>query len=151
MGFTCILVGTDGSATADRAVEAAAELARQLGAELHILSVYQGASQPDWSARPALGDPLPPGLSDAGSPGGLLASRQVVERALSTWSQGLPAHAHAVAGSAVDAIVGTAASVGADLVVVGSKGMRGARRVLGSVPNSVAHRAPCAVLIVKTD
>lgn len=59
--------------------------------------------------------------------------------------------AHAAAGSAVDAIVDTAASVGADLVVVGSKGMRGARRVLGSVPNSVAHRARCAVLIVKTD
>jgi nucleotide-binding universal stress UspA family protein len=151
MGFTCILVGTDGSATADRAVEAAAELARQLGAELHILSVYQGVPQADWSARPALGDPLPPGLTDAGSPGGLQASRLVVERAMSTWSQGLRAHAHAVAGSAVDAIVDTAATVGADLVVVGSKGMRGARRVLGSVPNSVAHRARCAVLIVKTD
>lgn len=151
MGFTCILVGTDGSATADRAVEVAAQLARQLGAELHILSVYQGAPEPDWSARPALGGPLAPGLTDTGSSGGLLGSEQVAERAVSTWGQGLHTQAHAVAGSAVDAIVDLAASVGADLVVVGNKGMHGARRVLGSVPNSVAHRAGCAVLIVKTD
>ena len=53
--------------------------------------------------------------------------------------------------AAADAILDTAESIGADLIVVGSKGMRGARRVLGSVPNSVAHGAGCAVLIVKTD
>jgi nucleotide-binding universal stress UspA family protein len=38
----------------------------------------------------------------------------------------------------------------ADLIVVGNKGMKGARRVLGSVPNSVAHRANCSVLILPT-
>ena len=64
---------------------------------------------------------------------------------------GLDATPHAVADQAPDAILNTASSVGADLIVVGSKGMRGARRVLGSVPNSVAHGADCAVLIVKTD
>ena len=58
---------------------------------------------------------------------------------------------HAVADSPADAILDTAKAVGADLILVGSKGMRGARRVLGSVPNSVAHGAECAVLIVKTD
>jgi nucleotide-binding universal stress UspA family protein len=56
-----------------------------------------------------------------------------------------------VSGSAADAILDTALAVDADLVVVGSQGMQGARRVLGSVPNSVAHGASCAVLIVKTD
>ena len=39
---------------------------------------------------------------------------------------------------------------GADLIVVGSKGMQGARRVLGSVPNKISHHAPCDVLIVNT-
>lgn len=55
-----------------------------------------------------------------------------------------------VQGSVTDAIVETAASVGADLIVTGSKGMQGARRLLGSVPNSVSHHAPCSLLIAKT-
>ena len=59
--------------------------------------------------------------------------------------------AHAAQGNADDVILNTAVDVGADLIVVGSKGMRGARRYLGSVPNSVAHSAHCAVLVVKTD
>jgi nucleotide-binding universal stress UspA family protein len=47
-------------------------------------------------------------------------------------------------------LISVAESVGADLIVVGSKGMKGARRVIGSVPNSVAHRSPCHVMIAKT-
>jgi nucleotide-binding universal stress UspA family protein len=57
-------------------------------------------------------------------------------------------HAHVAAGDAADVVVQVAADNGADLIVVGSKGMN--RKVLGSVPNSVAHNAPCDVLIVKT-
>jgi nucleotide-binding universal stress UspA family protein len=47
-------------------------------------------------------------------------------------------------------IVAIAGQEDADLIVLGSVGMRGAGRVLGSVPNSVSHRAPCDVVIVKT-
>ena len=57
---------------------------------------------------------------------------------------------HAPKGSAADAIVATAKQEGADLIVIGSVGMQGARRVLGSVPNKVSHQAPCDVLIVQT-
>jgi nucleotide-binding universal stress UspA family protein len=57
---------------------------------------------------------------------------------------------HAASGDPADAIVQTAERVGADLIVVGNKGMKGVRRVLGSVPNAVAHGAPCSVLIVDT-
>ena len=53
-------------------------------------------------------------------------------------------------GAPADAICEVATRVDADLIVVGNKGMRGVRRVLGSVPNSVAHQAPCAVLIAFT-
>jgi nucleotide-binding universal stress UspA family protein len=49
-----------------------------------------------------------------------------------------------------DAICEVATQVKADVIVVGNKGMTGVRRVLGSVPNSVAHQAPCAVLIAFT-
>jgi nucleotide-binding universal stress UspA family protein len=58
---------------------------------------------------------------------------------------------HAIAGDAAAALLRVAEEVDADLVVVGNKGMRGAKRVLGSIPNSVAHRAPCSVLILDTD
>jgi nucleotide-binding universal stress UspA family protein len=61
---------------------------------------------------------------------------------------GLSIEQHAAEGDAADAIVTVAEQVDADVIVVGSKGMH--RRILGSVPNSVAHKAPCAVLIVKT-
>ncbi len=57
---------------------------------------------------------------------------------------------HAKAGVPAAVIVGHAEAVGADLIVVGSKGMQGARRIIGSVPNSVAHSASCHVLITKT-
>ena len=53
-------------------------------------------------------------------------------------------------GDPADVIISTADEVGADLIVVGSKGLRGTRRILGSVPNTVAHKAGCHVLIART-
>ena len=79
------------------------------------------------------------------------AAKRVGEEAIKKHAEGLKAEAHAAQGNADDVILAAAAEVGADLIVVGSKGMRGARRYLGSVPNSVAHAAHCAVLVVKTD
>jgi nucleotide-binding universal stress UspA family protein len=78
-------------------------------------------------------------------------AKEVGQRALSSCAKDLEAEAHAVNGDAVSAILDIAEAVGADLVVVGSKGMHGTRRFIGSVPNSVSHGAPCAVLIIKTD
>jgi nucleotide-binding universal stress UspA family protein len=63
---------------------------------------------------------------------------------------GVRVERHAVDGSPADAIISVAEAAGADLIVVGSRGMQGARRVLGSTPNSVAHKAPCHVLVAKT-
>ena len=57
---------------------------------------------------------------------------------------------HALPGDPADAILRVANEVGADLIVVGNRRMQGPSRVLGSVANDVAHRAPCAVLILKT-
>ena len=57
---------------------------------------------------------------------------------------------HAAAAEPAEALTTIAVQEQADLIVVGNKGMKGARRVLGSVPNDVAHSAPCAVLIVDT-
>ncbi|HLM96926.1 MAG TPA: universal stress protein, partial [Acidimicrobiales bacterium] len=69
---------------------------------------------------------------------------------LAAGTGGVPVQTHAIAGAPADVLIGVAESVGADLIVVGSKGMKGARRIIGSVPNSVAHRSPCHVIIAKT-
>ncbi|WP_309233282.1 universal stress protein [Conexibacter sp. W3-3-2] len=54
-------------------------------------------------------------------------------------------------GEAADAILRIADEQGADLIVVGNKGMTGAARfLLGSVPNKITHHAPCNVLVVRT-
>ena len=144
--YKVVVVGTDGSPTADRAVRAAADVARSWGSELHIVTAVR-------SPRPGMASATGAPLVDSGAGAALLdeAARSVGEEAVSSHGAGLKAVAHAAQGNADDVILATAVEVGADLIVVGSKGMRGARRYLGSVPNSVAHGAHCAVLIVKTD
>jgi nucleotide-binding universal stress UspA family protein len=143
--YRTVVVGTDGSPTADMAVEAAAELARSWGSELHIVTAFR-------SPRSGMGSATGVELVDSGAghalaeEGALVVGRAAIER----FGDGVAAEAHAAQGNADDVILATAAEVGADLIVVGSKGMQGARRYLGSVPNSVAHGADCAVLVVKT-
>jgi nucleotide-binding universal stress UspA family protein len=57
---------------------------------------------------------------------------------------------HLIVGPAAEVLVTAATDLGADLLVVGNRGMTGVRRVLGSVPNHVTHHAPCSVLVVDT-
>ena len=143
--YKTLVVGTDGSPTADKAVEAAAELARSWGSELHIVTAFR-------SPRSGMGSATGVELVDSGA-GHALAEEgalAVGQAAIEKFGDGIAAEAHAAQGNADDVILATAAEVGADLIVVGSKGMQGARRYLGSVPNSVAHGADCAVLVVKT-
>ena len=144
--YKCIVVGTDGSATADKAVQAAANLAREWQAALHLVTAYR-------SGHSGMGAATGAAMADTGAHEGMQheAADQVGKKATESWAEGIDVHTHSVSSSAPDAILDTASAVGADLIVVGSKGMQGARRVLGSVPNSVAHGANCAVLIVKTD
>jgi nucleotide-binding universal stress UspA family protein len=143
--YKVITVGSDGSETAELAVKAAAELARCVGAQLHVIV----AVRPERAGMAqASGAPL----VDTGAGHALRAEAagQVGKRAVETWGAGIHAEHHEAVGDPVDVILDTSEAVGADLIVVGSKGMRGARRFIGSVPNSVAHAAPCSVLIVKT-
>lgn len=144
--FTNVVVGTDGSETADKAVELAARLARDWNATLNIVVAYRSNISGMAAASGAA-------MVDTGTRQEIQreSALQIAAKAADNWAQGVKVETHAVANSAPDAILETAESVGADLIIVGSRGMTGARRVLGSVPNSVAHGAGCAVLIVKTD
>jgi nucleotide-binding universal stress UspA family protein len=137
-----IVVGTDGSATAKRAVAEAARLAKALDAEVHLVSAYEGR---DVRVRSSNGTTLPTMVEDG------QVDSKLAEAAASMRSLQVPFKTHAVRADPADALVEVAERVGASIIVVGNQGMHGAKRVLGSVPNSVSHRARCNVLIVSTD
>jgi nucleotide-binding universal stress UspA family protein len=142
--FSSIVVGTDGSETADLALGRALELARLTGARLHVVSAHAGTP-----ARVA-GD-APTAEAAEWSVGSDFKVEGVLDRAeVRARNDGVEVESHAPKGDPADAIVAIATEIGADLIVLGSRGMQGARRVLGSVPNKVSHRAPCDVLIVQT-
>jgi nucleotide-binding universal stress UspA family protein len=139
-----IAVGTDGSETAGKAVDFAIGLAEKFGSSLVVASSYKPVSEgrirreqtdaPEdiqWSINP---------MEDVES-----ALRGAEERAR---AKGLETASDAREGDPADVLCAIAEEHDADLLVVGNKGMQ--RRVLGSVPNSVSHKAPCSVVIVKT-
>ena len=73
------------------------------------------------------------------------------EAAAESEAAGVATETYARQGDPADAILDVAEERGADLIVVGNKGMTGAKRfLLGSVPNKVSHHAPCSVLIIRT-
>jgi nucleotide-binding universal stress UspA family protein len=137
-----IVVGTDGSDTAARAVAEAVRLARALGAAIHIVSAYD----PRPSALSALsGEFVMPVEGNGDAVEAMLAAAAAAVRA-----QDVQVQTHLAGGNPADALVEVAAAVGASMIVVGNRGMHGAKRVLGSVPNTVSHKARCNVLIVST-
>jgi nucleotide-binding universal stress UspA family protein len=137
-----IVVGTDGSQTAHKAVDQATDLAAKLGAELHIVSGYKLPAP----AYPGEAVVVPVTESEIrASVEALLA-----DAASTAQDQGVPVSIHARSQAAAQALLEVASECGADLIVVGSRGMNGARRVLGSVPNNITHHAECNVLVVHT-
>lgn len=145
--FGRIVVGTDGSETATEAVRQASELAGEIGATLDIVSAYEPV--PDTRLR---GEKLqaPDDVQWAVNP------REEVNHTLEVASGtpkeiGVEVQLHPREGDPADAILDVAEETKADLIIVGNKGMTGAKRfLLGSVPNKISHHAPCSVLIVRT-
>jgi nucleotide-binding universal stress UspA family protein len=145
--FSSIVVGTDGSETARKAVGQAVDLAKQIGASLHIVSAYEPVSGArlreerrevtadlEWAVNPR---------EDVDT--------TLKESAVLAKDAEVTAETYARQGDAADAILDVAEERGADLIIVGNKGMTGAKRfLLGSVPNKVSHHAPCSVLIIRT-
>ena len=145
--FTRIVVGTDGSETAGQAVTQAIELAKLMGAQLGIVSAYNGSSARRGQAE------------QQGAPADVqyeLGPREDINLVLDAAAAEAKAAAvevqtHAVEADPADAILNVAEETKADLIVVGNKGMTGARRfLLGSVPNNVSHHASTGVYIVRT-
>ncbi|HWM63889.1 MAG TPA: universal stress protein [Solirubrobacterales bacterium] len=145
--FSRIVVGTDGSETAAEAVRQAADLAKLSGAQLSIVSAYEPVSK-----RRTEGEQLDAPADVQHQLGPREDVNLVLEAAAAAAKkEGLEVQTHPVEGNPADAILTVAEDTNADLIVVGNKGMTGARRfLLGSVPNNVSHHAPCSVLVVRT-
>jgi nucleotide-binding universal stress UspA family protein len=145
--FRSIVVGTDGSETATQAVREAADLARAVGAKLQLVSAYEPVSEQRLKQERR---ETPEDLQWAISPredveGTLEAAAELARR------EGLEVEVFPRQGDPADAILDVAEEQEADLIIVGNKGMTGAKRfLLGSVPNKVSHHAPCSVLIIRT-
>jgi nucleotide-binding universal stress UspA family protein len=141
-----IVVGTDGSETAKQAVTEADRLAKALGAQLHVVSAYEPLRGVRVSGAPEGAAKVWAPLPDDQVEGTLSQAAAAIRMA------GVEVTPHAIRSDPADALIEVADKVGATMIVVGSKGMHGARRlVLGNVPNKVSHRARCNVLIVATD
>ena len=138
--FTTVVVGADDSPTAVRAVDAAIELVTLAGGTLHVVSAYKPES------RSTAG--VPAEFRHAVQPDSRVRS-VLDELAARARARGVSVEVHDQRGDPAQAVQDVAERVSADLIVTGSQGMD--RRVLSSIPNTIAHRASCAVLIVKTD
>jgi nucleotide-binding universal stress UspA family protein len=145
--FSSIVVGTDGSDTATQAVRQAVDLAAAIGAEIELVSAYEPVPAPRLREERAQ---VPPDLQWAINP------REEVDETLEAAAElaraaDVPVRTYARQGDPADAILDVAEERSADLIIVGNKGMTGAKRfLLGSVPNKVSHHAPCSVLIIRT-
>jgi nucleotide-binding universal stress UspA family protein len=139
--ISTVAVGIDESRTAGEAVKMAAELARRFDAQLVLLSAFKhadgaaaghaGDSEREWATSPSA------------------RQRETLTRTEDGLRQsGVRCSSLSAAGDPADVLVRLAEECAADILVVGNKGME--RRVLGSVPNTVTHKAGCSVLIVKT-
>jgi len=142
--FKTIVVGTDGSPTATKAVARAVELASRTGDTLHIVTVFRPVSLRKLEEDRA---ELPPEFrwqlgADSDAKSTLTAAALLAKRA------GVPMETHAASGDPAEAILNIARELGAELVVVGSKGIE--RRIRGSVPNTITQDATCDVLVVHT-
>ena len=145
--FSSIVVGTDGSETATKAVRQAVELAHAVGAKIELVSAYEPVPEQRMSEERRQ---APEDLQWAINP------REDVDTTLEAAAEvareaGVAVNVYPRQGDPADAILDVAEEQEADLVVVGNKGMTGAKRfLLGSVPNKVSHHAPCSVLIIRT-
>ena len=140
-----IVVGTDCSATADRAVSKAADVARMTGAKLHLVCVYH-------EPTPAMAVAEAPALFVGDLTTEAIEAQTVHVEALAERLRvdGIDVEARVEKGGAAATLVAVADAVHADLLVVGDRGLKGIRGLLGSVPNRVTHRACMDVLVVHT-
>ena len=142
--YSSIVVGSDGSETAEIALSKAIQIASVSGAKLHVVSAYSPTP-----SHVAGGAPMAEAYQYAGSS---FKADSVLERAMGRAAdENVEIEQHAPKGNPADGLLKVAEEADADLIVIGSVGMHGAKRFFGSIPNRVSHKSNCDVLIVSTD
>jgi nucleotide-binding universal stress UspA family protein len=145
MGYRTIVVGTDGSETSFRAVERAGALAGDEDATLVIACAYFPA-KPDPHAQDVLGDEAYQVMGSAPADDSVSRAR---DRAIAAGATKV--ETKAVQGKPVDVLQQVVQGAGADLLVVGNRGLNTlAGRIIGSVPLDIIRHAPIDTLIVHT-
>ena len=140
--ISTVAVGTDGSATASKAVEAAIEIAQRFDAKLVLLSAFQGADSRPRGAQAGSEEIQWTFDNDARVREMLRRTEQELR------DRKIECTTMVDEGDPADVLIRLAEECEADLIVIGNRGMQ--RRVLGSVPNTVTHKATCSVYVVKT-
>jgi len=145
--FRSIVVGTDGSDTATQAVRQAVDLASAVAAKLDLVSAYEPVPAQRLSEeRRQAPEDLQWAINPREDVDATLEEAAAIAR-----KAGVAVDVYPRQGDPADAILDVAEEREADLIIVGNKGMTGAKRfLLGSVPNKVSHHAPCSVLIIRT-
>jgi nucleotide-binding universal stress UspA family protein len=139
-----VLVGTDGSERAEKAVREAVDLAKALEGRLLIVAAFQ--------PRERHRETVPSGSAVTSVDLRKVAEQVLMRAARRAEEQGVEVEFEAHPGDPADVLLDVAIARDIDLIVVGNKGMTGARRfVMGGVPNKLSHHAPCSLLIVRTD
>lgn len=147
MRYSTVVVGTDGSETALKAVTTAAELAAATSARLLVVCAFNPLTAREQAA-------ITSGLDDTRfRVTGTEAAQAALDSGVAAAREAGAAEAEGqlVEGDAVGALLSTAEDNAPALLVVGNRGMnRLSGRLLGSVPSDVAFRAKCDVLIAHT-
>lgn len=145
--YQTVLAGTDGSETSLKAVERAADVARDTGATLVLVCAYFPHSRSEVAEmQDDMGDAAYQVVGSAPAEHTLQTAH---DRASGRGASDVKTVA--VEGKAVDALVHAVGHHRADLLIVGNRGLNTlAGRLLGSVPADVARNAECDVLIVRT-
>jgi nucleotide-binding universal stress UspA family protein len=142
--YKTVVVGTDGSARAEKAVDEAIDLAKSENASLYLVAAFS-AHERHWEQLQSSAKTSRVNLGE-------VAEHVLARAAKRAAEQGVPVDYSAEEGDPAEVLIEVADRQNADLIVVGNKGMTGARRFfLGSVPNKVIHHAPCGVMVVRTD
>jgi nucleotide-binding universal stress UspA family protein len=147
MTYRSVVVGTDGSDTAELAVRHAGKVAADNSARLVIVTAYEPHGDEMVTKEAQAPEEMRWLLTDLVQAEAVANRGREIARELG--ATGIVAQA--IAGSPPDVLLEAAHDFAADVIVVGSKGLTSSVRfVLGSVASSVSHHAPCDVLIVHT-
>lgn len=148
MAYTSVVVGTDGSETAELAVRHASRVAADHGARLVIVTAYEPHGDELWRRE---ADRVPEDIRWTLTDKAQAEDKVARGREIAAEEGAGRVTLQAIAGSPADVLLEAAEDFGAEVIVVGSRGLTSAAHfVLGSVASSVSHHAPCDVLIVQT-